>query len=319
MWRRPWTYREGSALAAGLLVVGTMLQLSVGPIYWQLFAWPVNIIVLAAFALAMLTIYALRRKAYALRFFTTVQAAVPALAVAAGLTVVMGLTRQYTGKPTAGQTTLDPLGLTRMLSAWPFVLVYLYMTVIVAQVTIRQTMHLRWRVIPSLVCHVGLLVVLLCGTLGSADMRRLKMVCEARRPEWRAADERGNIVELPLAIEMKRFILEEYPSEMTGEPDTTGIERVRRDPKRFASDIQIFTKSGLNIKATVDVNKPVTVEGWKIYQYGYDQAKGAHTDISIFELVSDPWIPAVYVGIYLLLAGAVALFLIPQPGKEGAS
>ena len=31
-------------------------------------------------------------------------------------------------------------------------------------------------------------------------------------------------------------------------------------------------------------------------------------DISVFELVRDPWLPYVYLGIFMMLAGAVALF-----------
>ena len=79
-------------------------------------------------------------------------------------------------------------------------------------------------------------------------------------------------------------------------------------PKRFASHIQILTQSGKNIQTTVEVNKPVEVDGWKIYQYGYDTQMGAMSQTSILELVSDPWLPLVYAGIYMMLAGAVCLF-----------
>ena len=36
---------------------------------------------------------------------------------------------------------------------------------------------------------------------------------------------------------------------------------------------------------------------------------GAQSQISILELVSDPWLPLVYTGIYMMLAGAVVLLL----------
>ena len=47
MWTKPWRLREGFVIGAGLLVTGLMLQLSIGPIDWQSFAYPVNVIVLA--------------------------------------------------------------------------------------------------------------------------------------------------------------------------------------------------------------------------------------------------------------------------------
>ena len=105
-----------------------------------------------------------------------------------------------------------------------------------------------------------------------------------------------------MTIELKRFIMETYDD---GSP-TNGHSPA---PRRFASDIQILTKSGKNILTTVDVNKPVEVEGWKIYQYGYDTRMGAQSSTSILELVSDPWLPAVYTGIYMMLAGAVCMFV----------
>ena len=99
---------------------------------------------------------------------------------------------------------------------------------------------------------------------------------------------------MPIAIELKEFIMETYDD---------------GSPRRFASDIQILTKTGKNIQTTVEVNKPVEVDGWKIYQYGYDTQMGAMSQTSILELVSDPWLPLVYTGIYMMLAGAVCMFL----------
>ena len=87
-------------------------------------------------------------------------------------------------------------------------------------------------------------------------------------------------------------------------------------PKRFASEVNIMTKSGKNIHTTIDVNKPVEVEGWKIYQYGYDTQMGAMSQISILELVNDPWLPLVYLGIYMMLSGAVFMFVLGERRKR---
>ena len=125
-------------------------------------------------------------------------------------------------------------------------------------------------------------------------MQRLKMMTVKGEPEWRAMTPQYQVVELPIAIELKDFIMETYDN---------------GSPKRFASDIQIQTKTGKNIRTTVEVNKPVEVEGWKIYQYGYDTQMGAMSQTSILELVSDPWLPWVYTGIYMMLGGAVCMFV----------
>ena len=36
----------------------------------------------------------------------------------------------------------------------------------------------------------------------------------------------------------------------------------------------------------------------------------------LFELVRDPWLPWVYAGIFLMLAGAVGLFIIPKNNRK---
>ena len=132
------------------------------------------------------------------------------------------------------------------------------------------------------------------ATLGNADMQRLKMITVKGEPEWRALDQQGAIKEMPLAIELKEFIMEVYDD---------------GSPKRFASDVQILTQSRKNIQATIEVNKPIEVDGWKIYQYGYDTSMGAMSNTSILELVSDPWLPLVYTGIYMMLGGALCMFI----------
>ena len=104
---------------------------------------------------------------------------------------------------------------------------------------------------------------------------------------------------MPIAVELKQFIMETYDD---------------GSPRRFASDVNIFTKSGKSFQAMVEVNKPVEVKGWKIYQYGYDTQMGAQSRISILELVRDPWLPFVYAGIYMMLAGAICLFI--QGGRR---
>jgi len=286
MWTKPWTLREGFIICCGLVVAGLMLELSVGPVVWDLFAWPANVIVLACLIVLCVGMYLFRRWVYAFRFLSTYRAAVPALLFVVALTIIMGLTRQ----------TVDGAWIYNMLSFWPFVLVYVYITVILSQVIIHHILHFRWRRdIPFLLNHLGLFIAVTTATLGNADMQRMKMITAIGEPEWRALSQDGMVKELPIAIELKRFIMEEYD-------DGT--------PKRFASEVQILTKTGKKIQATVDVNKPVEVEGWKIYQYGYDTAMGRMSNISILELVSDPWLPAVYTGIYLMLAGAVSMFVL---------
>ena len=406
MFQTLWKLREGFLTGAGILLVGFALQFSVGPIDWTAFAFPVNAFFLIFYLFTLVVIYVLRHRVRLFAFFFTVEAAVPTLIYATILTIAMGLTRQVAPYERA----IDPLGLTRMLSFWPFVLIYARLTGIVGLIALRQIYHFKLREVPSMLSHIGLFTALVSATLGSADMERVKLKATTDMPEWRATHEQG-FTELPLAIQLEKFTIDEYPPKLlvinskTGKSipaknpeivlvdkhfsegkllqwrirvrknlplaapvmasDTTNyvawgssgavtallveaqqmkgdepigkplvgwvtcgsylfpfqelkltkdlsLVMARREPERYASRIHIYTKSQKNIVTTVEVNKPITVDGWKIYQLSYDEAMGRWSETSTFELVKDPWLPAVYVGIYLLLAGAILTFITSQ-------
>ncbi len=52
--------------------------------------------------------------------------------------------------------------------------------------------------------------------------------------------------------------------------------------------------------------------GWKIYQKDYHKELGEYTDYSIFEINHDGWLPLVYAGIFMLLAGSVLLIVVKK-------
>ena len=299
--------KEGFLIGGGLIIVGLILQLSVGPVGWDAFRWPVNGIVLAGFLAFIAIIFLLRKKVSVFQFIGTYNAAIPALVYTVLLTIMMGLTRQEDSSlahPSEASTWLN-----HMLSFWPFVLIYVYIAVILGQIILRRILNSKLsslnlkRDIPFLLNHLGLFLAMTTATLGNADMQRLKMITVKGQPEWRALTQEQQIVKMPVTIELKEFIMETYDD---------------GSPRRFASDITIIRNNALSsdhsqltpkMEATVEVNKPVEVDGWKIYQYGYDTQMGAMSQYSILELVSDPWLPLVYTGIYMMLAGAVCMFL----------
>lgn len=393
MWNKPWTYREGTAIIAGLLIAGTMLQFTAGPINWDLMSWPVNIILAMVLTGAVITGNVMRKRSYLLRFASSRHAAVPALVVTAVATAIYGVTNMR-----------------ETLSCWPFVLLYLWMDIIVGLVTFKYLKpSLRNMCITA--SHAGLFIALTAATLGSADMQRLKMQVNSDQPEWRAIDDDKNVHELDIAISLNHFTIDEYPPKLVvidnetgktlpdGKPQSLVLEdsvtegdvmgyhiktkrlydyaaevasqdtinyvawgyngattaalidvesegknlasnewvsngsfmfpykairlndkhslvMPEREPKRYASDVTIFTKSGLKEDAVIEVNKPYNIEGWKVYQLSYDETMGRWSKTSVLELVKDPWLPCVYTGIGLLIVGAILMFLTAGR-KEG--
>lgn len=410
MWMQPWKLKEGFAIGLGLVLTGLMLQWSVGHVQWKLFAFPLNLLALVFLLLIIGVVYALRSKVYAFRFLSTYAAAVPALCWAVFLTAIMGITRQV---PT-GHAPVDVLGFTDMLSSWPFVLVYFWLVIQLGELIVDRLFRFTWRDIPFYLNHLGLFIVMVSATLGSADMQRLKLNINMETPEWRAVDDQGKVHELALAIQLKRFRIDEYPPKLMLINTKTGreiperksytllvdstfkggdilkwhfriLKRIKwaapvmtrdttnyvswpssgascallvratkrqtdskghaqtllrqgwvtcgsylfpyqelklddkvtlvmpeREPERFISRVEILTKSGKRIMTDILVNQPFELEGWKIYQLDYNRQMGCWSDTSVLELVSDPWLPLVYTGIYMMLAGALCMFIIAQ-------
>ena len=298
MLTKPFGIKEGFLVGGCLIIAGLMLQLSVGPIVWHAFRWPINGIVLAGFLLLITIFHLLRKKVYAFQFIGTYKAAVSALTYAVLLTVILGLTRQ----------TEDGTWLNNMLSFWPFVLVYVYIAMILGMTVLKQLKS--WATAnfstsnfkPSTLSHLGLFIAMTAATLGNSDMQRVKMITVKGVSEWRAIDQYNRIVQMPFAIELKDFIMETYDD---------------GKPKRFASDIIIAPHDKPLVSVTIDVNKPAEMDGWKIYQYGYDTQMGTESQMSILELVSDPWLLLVYTGFYMMMGGAILMILRAIPWREG--
>jgi len=274
---------------------------------------------------------------------------------------------------------------------------------------LKRLGQFKWKDTGFILNHAGLFIALFCAILGSSDMQRLRMTVPLNTPEWRATNEKGEMVELPLAIELKSFTIDEYPPKLmlldnnTGEalprkkPENVSVETFpksvdlldwkleittwlpfaaclhnkdtinfveffgegatsalyvkahnikdgiqkegwvscgnfmfhyaslrlnddvsliipEREPKRYASDVTVYTQSEKIKEALIEVNKPLYIEGWKIYQLSYDVVRGKWSRHSVFELVRDPWLPLVYTGICMMLVGALFLF-ISAPNK----
>lgn len=80
------------------------------------------------------------------------------------------------------------------------------------------------------------------------------------------------------------------------------------EPKKFSSKIKIFTVDKEEYATVLEVNKPFKVMGWNLYQLSYDDRFGKYSPTSTIELVKDPWLPVVYLGVFMMMAGAVYIF-----------
>lgn len=410
MWQKPWGYKEGFAVCGGLFLVGTLWQIVLGKCTLSMLAWPVNICVGVVYIFLLLALFFFFRKYYFVRWMSSYPAAVAAMVSVVAMTVVMGLVRQLQSQVTV--TGIESwFGFSQMLSACSFILLFLWFVTLLGMVILSRLSRFTWRDLPFLFNHLGLFLALTGAVLGSADMQRLEMTTQTGKAEWRAFNRQKEMIELPLAIELHEFTIDEYPPKLmlidnetgkalpAGQPENILIEddfskgnlmdwevlithklplaasvatedtlhfvdfhsmgavyalyaKIRniktneqhegwvscgsfmfpykalrlnsqvslvmpeREPKRFASQVTVYTESGERSDATIEVNRPFEIDGWKIYQLSYDETKGRWSDISVFELVRDPWLPVVYTGIWMMIIGAVCMFALSHKKKE---
>lgn len=406
MWKKPWGYAEGWVICTGLFFTGIILQLTIGKVAVDVFHFPTNLLSGILLILLLLFLHTYSRKGRVLQWFSGIEASITSISSLLFLVIVMGLTRQ--SPPSAdlsAESGFVRLGFVQMTVSWPFVLLFLYFLFILGLVILRKLKRFNPKKdIGFMLNHAGLFIALFAAILGSGDLQRLQMTVPVEAPEWRATDENGKMVELPLAIELKSFTIDEYPPKLliidnsTGsilpekQPDNILAEAVPvkgnlldwevevtdylpsaaamitkdtvsfkefhsegatsalyvrarnkadgslregwiscgsymfqyislrlndkvsiimpdREPKRYASDVIVYVKDREKKEHTIEVNKPLSVSGWKIYQLSYDQRMGKWSKTSVFELVKDPWLPIVYTGIIMMLAGAVYLFV----------
>jgi len=98
--------------------------------------------------------------------------------------------------------------------------------------------------------------------------------------------------------------------------DNQAIAMTGRKPKKYISEIRTYYDKNQYEDFTVEVNKPAKFKGWTIYQSGYDEQMGKWSTTSIIQLVRDPWLPAVYTGIFMILAGALFMLWTGRPKNQ---
>ncbi len=267
------SFTVGFIVMAALAAVGLALQLTIGPLDWDILHWPVNAMILTAFITILAIVSIWRENCRAIRWMASLEAAVPSLLTTGAATVIYGIT----GNPST-------------LSNWSFVLIYAFMTASLGLTCIKR-LSFKPRNIPFLLNHIGLFTVLICAALGSADREELKMVVNEAHPQWHAVDDRGFGYTPGFALRLDSF-----------------------SEEKFISDLTVYKTESEPFKISVSVNHPHTLDGWKIYQSGYDNY--GDEVVSILNLIRDPWMPAVYVGIFMLIAGAVTLLLTKKPARK---
>ncbi len=380
-------YAFSFLVSFGLLVAGFLLELS-GAQSPAVPSFPLNLILLITILGFVITTSLLVNSKFT-TWIRSVPAAISAITVFAFLSLLMVFIPQ---EMNPNSNFVDKMGLNTITCSWPYILVSLYLIFSLGFVTVNRIFPFNFKNFRFFFNHAGLWIVLVSASLGSGDLKRLKMIVYTEDETNIAFNENNDHFKMPFTIQLNNFNIKEYIPELilydqqgqivqrftysdTTKPLTLEIpnykicikkyyskasvqnevyvpshkrnavhamfielkgvkdnfsgwissgnyQKTRKTlninedyglalapakAKSYVSNLSLSTKDQKINNIELEVNKPIHFEGWKIYQIGYDEHKGRWSDYTILELVRDPWLPAVYVVIIMLIIGSILL------------
>ncbi len=400
IWESPWGFVENSLIVWGLVLIGLMLNYLIGNFDFYLLTRPYNLF-LGGGIIILILLLGFFNKSPISSWLSSLKLSISLIIALTVLSIVMGLTPQesFVGVQEASHSTLLwRFGFYDMISSWSFVMIYFLILINLGLITFKRLLSKKRKKISFTLNHLGLWLIMFFAGIAYSDLERYIMYVDKGEIEWRVFSDDKEVIELPIAIQLNEFILEEYIPKLaiinkhSGEIhssiknsylqiDTNGrrsklgeyeivvdkyihksvpetdtsfryspmlganpsalvsiskdnklitrgwvsydnIGHLTRsisidsslalvmtpaDPKSFISEVEVYTQNEKYKKASIEVNKPLRIGSWHIYQYGYDDRMGKLSNYSSFELVYDPWLYFIYTGIALLFIGSILL------------
>ena len=388
LWRRhPWAYGESFVLAISLMAIGFALELAT-PNRVSIPSFPINVI----FIIILLGVVAIIHfffKTNLVKWISSAYTAIASIVVFTTIILLMGFIPQ---NENIHNTLASKLGLHNVQRSWPYLLLSCMLIINLSFVILDKLKPFHVKNISFLLNHFGLWIVIVSASMGEGDAMKLKMIVNETDKSWTAYDKNNTRYELPFAIHLKDFEIEEYMPDLVVTNDkgefikkitqlsdipvkdtiqfhgeTIVIDtfyrsavkfqnnfysineigsapaafiklpkqqrkdwihsgsftsppqvlKLKKDVnitlstpghKSYISHVKVYEKGKEEIiNTTISVNNPLKVAGWNVYQHSYNEKMGKFSTYSIFELVKDPWLKAVYAGMFMILTGTLLM------------
>lgn len=258
MWQFPWQYKESIAIVAGLLLVGILLQLTLGSFNFYLLHAPANIILGGILLLLIISLSFIKNNPI-VNWLSSVPLSVTLIGGLFVMTIVMGLVPQFAKVNTnlhihwehasvmdIVDYAMTKLGFKQVTTSWPFVIIYSFNLLVLGLVIAKRIHQFKWKDYGFYLNHLGLWLFLFAAGFGSADMLRYVMYVEEGEVEWRVYDNNENVLELDIAIQLHDFVMEEYPPKLAVINKYTGDVQPENRPAYYQIDEKKRTETLAN-------------------------------------------------------------------------
>ena len=201
-----WGYKRAFLRSALIFAVGVVLQLVLGDLNNSFLRYPWGLIIAINYIYLLILANLYSNKWQWVKRLSDHYASASALASMVVMCIIFGFTRQDSA--TVGW--VGELGFSRMTSSWPFNLLLLYFTTTLGLMAIDDVRHFRQRSVARLMSHVAPFVAIAAMMFGSGDKLRVTISTSLDRAVYVGVDRKGESVELPFAITLREFKMEEY-------------------------------------------------------------------------------------------------------------
>lgn len=236
-----WGYKRAFLRCGIIFLLGVMLQLAVGDLDNSFLRYPWGAIIAINYLYLLIVANLKADKWQWVRRLSDHYASVLALAAMVVMCIIFGLIRQ--DGATAG--LVGELGFSRMTSSWPFNLLLLYFVTTLGLSAIDDLRHWRSRGVARVMSHLATFVAIAAMMFGSGDKLRLTVRTSLDRAVYTGVDRGGESHQLPFAITLREFKMEEYP------------------PKLYILDTQTQSSSEEFLLAEREGDN-ITIDGWRL-------------------------------------------------------
>lgn len=275
----------------GYISLAAIIQIVIGNFPVSFLAFPLNFIFAAIWFFLLWMLYKEYKDIAFTRFMQSSKASIFSLSLFIGGCFIIGLFPQLSDTEAEAQEgILASIGCYNFMTSWIFIAILLLLLSNLAMIIIHAYQYrkqARWRFILN---HAGLWLALFAGFFGSSDTQTIRVPLYKGEPTREAFDMNGTSYYLDYEMELDSFAVEYYPNGR---------------PSRFSANVRLGKE-----KVLLEVNHPYSYRlGEDVYLSGYDVMKGNESNYCILQVVRQPWKYVIVVGILMMLAGSVLLFV----------
>jgi len=219
LWTGNWSYKEGFIISSGLFIAGLAIEWANGLLPLPALRFPSNLIFGMVYISLLILSYFLFEKSKWVGFMKSIPAAITSISFFALVALLMG---SFLQAPKA-DGIIGILSLNKVTSSWYYLLANLYLLTALGMLVIDKLFNFKIKELGIFVSHLGLWIVIFAASLGSYEINRLEMNLQEGKMSFSAIDRQtGTTYEMPFAIKLKDFRLEEYPPKMGIVDNVTG-------------------------------------------------------------------------------------------------